>query len=193
MRHDSALKLAVRLVEYLRPACRRIEIAGSVRRGKPEVKDIEIVAIPDLSPVARPRAEFGKPAPKVYKTKLDALLDEKVCSREIFMQKEGDRYKKFLIIDTQISVDLFLVLPPAQWGVQFLIRTGPADFSQWMVTKQIKGGALPDDFYVQDGSVWMAGTDTPVAVADERDYFKLCGMEYIDPHFRTPNWHGRRR
>jgi len=41
-----ARKLAEQMVERLRPACDKIEIAGSVRRGKPEVKDIEIVCLP---------------------------------------------------------------------------------------------------------------------------------------------------
>ena len=66
MKHADALTIALGLVERLRPACTRIEIAGSVRRGYAEVKDIEIVAIPDLAPLPAPRPEFGKPYPKDY-------------------------------------------------------------------------------------------------------------------------------
>ena len=41
-----AQQMAEALVELLAPACERIEIAGSVRRGKARPNDVEIVAIP---------------------------------------------------------------------------------------------------------------------------------------------------
>jgi DNA polymerase/3'-5' exonuclease PolX len=50
------LPIAGRIVEALRPYCERIEIAGSLRREKPMVGDIEIVAIP-----RRPVDLFGEP------------------------------------------------------------------------------------------------------------------------------------
>ncbi len=43
-----AQKLANRLVELLAPHCERIQIAGSIRREKPEIGDIEIVCAPKL-------------------------------------------------------------------------------------------------------------------------------------------------
>jgi DNA polymerase/3'-5' exonuclease PolX len=46
MKYQEALKIAQETVELLRPHCERIEIAGSIRREKPEPNDIEIVAIP---------------------------------------------------------------------------------------------------------------------------------------------------
>lgn len=44
------------LVSYLAPACERIEIAGSIRREVPEVKDIELVAIPRWEEIVAPPA-----------------------------------------------------------------------------------------------------------------------------------------
>ena len=46
MNYDDANEIALRTLEELRPHCIRCEIAGSLRRLKPEVKDIEICAIP---------------------------------------------------------------------------------------------------------------------------------------------------
>lgn len=46
MEYTKAYEIAIRVKELLTPHCERIEIAGSIRRKKPEVKDIEIVAIP---------------------------------------------------------------------------------------------------------------------------------------------------
>ncbi len=46
MLYEQALEIAERTKALLAPHCERIEIAGSIRRKKPHVKDIEIVAIP---------------------------------------------------------------------------------------------------------------------------------------------------
>lgn len=43
---ENALAIAEGIVEALNPYCTIINIAGSCRRRKPEVKDIEIVALP---------------------------------------------------------------------------------------------------------------------------------------------------
>lgn len=46
MKLAQALAIAEKVKALLAPHCERIEIAGSIRRKKPDVKDIEIVAIP---------------------------------------------------------------------------------------------------------------------------------------------------
>jgi hypothetical protein len=50
MNYDAALAIAERLKADLAPYCTRIEIAGSVRRQRPQVKDVEICAIPLQEP-----------------------------------------------------------------------------------------------------------------------------------------------
>jgi hypothetical protein len=50
MDRASALALAEQCRAALAPSCHRIEIAGSIRRGKPQVEDIELVALPKLVP-----------------------------------------------------------------------------------------------------------------------------------------------
>ncbi len=46
MKLSQAQNLAERIIETMQPFCQRVAIGGSIRREKPEVKDIEIVAIP---------------------------------------------------------------------------------------------------------------------------------------------------
>lgn len=48
MKLSQAQNLASKIVDSMRDACTRVEIAGSIRRCKPECRDIEIVAIPKL-------------------------------------------------------------------------------------------------------------------------------------------------
>ena len=193
MNHDIALKTAEALVEHLRPACVRIEIAGSIRREKAEVKDIELVCIPDLTIVPR-RAplEFGKPIPLLYKTQLDRLIAEMT---NVVIEKNGDRMKKLDLRYAGINVDLFIVLPPATWGVLMTIRTGPFDFSRWCVTRRRKGGALPNGYRVQDGAVWKgehaipdAEVETRVGFAKELEFLEFLGLGWIEPRDREAKW-----
>jgi len=206
--HKDALYVAEWLVDELRPGCERIEIAGSIRRGKEDVKDIEIVAIPILKP---PRPEFGKP---VDKTPLDRILRQlEEMGGMLKTVKGGNKFKQFEIRRlaefgiaeplNPFKLDLFLVTPPSQWGVEFMIRTGPSDFSQWMVTQKSKGGALPDGYFVRHNVVWADGTEVPNKAVDavsmmnsdnarfmveEGDWFNFCEMNWIDPNKRMARW-----
>lgn len=195
MQYANALKIAECWVEYLRPACKRIEVKGSICRGKIEPKDIEILAIPDLSPVARKPIEFGKPLPKLHKTFLDVLIAEKKDEGVIHLRADGDKHKKIWLLQDLIQIDLFLVTPPAEWGVLSVIRTGPSEFSHWMVTKKSLGGALPNDYIVADGVVGkrMRGNKGDersgvIAMPEEIDFFKLCGLDWIEPGQRVARW-----
>jgi DNA polymerase/3'-5' exonuclease PolX len=207
MKHDIALKVAEALVEHLRPACVRIEIAGSIRRLKPEVKDIEIVCVPDLSPVARAPLEFGKPVPQLYKTQLEKSVDEMRKAGDIDLMANGDRYKKMRLKYAGIVCDLFIVIPPAEWGVLAVIRTGPSDFSHWCVTSQKFGGALPVGYFVKHGVVWIESeivkrdvpddqgkalkllTDTNhLSMPEEVDFLKFLQLGWIEPKDRVARW-----
>lgn len=50
---------AFEMVEALRPYCHRVEVAGSVRRGRDWINDIEIVAIPKATIEPAPTDLFG--------------------------------------------------------------------------------------------------------------------------------------
>lgn len=163
-----ARNLANHMLEILSPECDRIEIAGSIRRQKPEVGDIEIVLIPkpiyDL---------FGLP---LY----GADRIEAALHREGFeLLKNGDHFKQARVSPRgQVNFDIFLTTPE-QWGVIYTIRTGSADFSHWLVTPRQQGGALPSSLRVADGRIWSGKTalETP----EEADVFRAAGLNWIPP------------
>jgi DNA polymerase/3'-5' exonuclease PolX len=193
MNYTPAKYIADRLVLNLRDYCERIEIAGSLRRQKENVGDIEICAMPKLE---HQRDLFGN----VYHT--INLLEEE-CSylqRQGQMLKNGQRYKQIALREG-INLDLFLVLPPAQWGVIFTIRTGPPDFSQWIVTRRNLGGCLPNDCRVEDGVVYRGGRQLqrdngaftwlggdPIPMPEERDFLDFLGLGCIAPWNRQARW-----
>ena len=175
--YSQAERIAADFLSALRPFCERAEAAGSLRRGKTEVGDVEIVVQPILRPV---RGLFG-----------DVMGMENALERFPWaawgqVVKGGPRYKQILT-PHGVALDVFVVLPPAQWGLIYLLRTGPADFSRWVVTPRRKGGGLPSHLRVKDGAVWQGKEIIPTPT--EADVFRLLGMEPIPPARRRPLWH----
>src|SRR5690606_28750539 len=109
----------------------RIEIAGSLRRKKEMLGDIEIVAIPILHTNL-----LGEP---LNTSEVDDLL----ATWPITLHKNGAKYKAFSFEwqpGWTFKVDLFLQPDPATWGYNFMVRTGSAEFSHKMVTPRRFGG-----------------------------------------------------
>lgn len=201
MLNADALKVAHDVIEILKPACLRIEVMGSIRRLASHVKDIDILAVPDLTVPAPLPLEFGKPVPPVHKTMLDRILWEHSCRNENPVGKwkltgsDFTRTKRELYVNVNIKIEIWQVFPPEQWGVKAVIRTGPSDFSHWMVTTRSKGGALPDEYIVEDSVVGkrVRGSsgfkrEGEITMPEEIDFFKLCGLNYIEPHERIAKW-----
>jgi DNA polymerase/3'-5' exonuclease PolX len=187
MNYLTAKHIANELVTGLRDACQRIEIAGSVRRAKAEVKDLELVCIP--LPGA-PRPEFGqKPFVSWLGQALHNLEQANYLGTRI---KDGEKYKQIIIntkslgfITTELfKLDLFIVRPET-WGVQFAIRTGPAEFSHKLVTRQEWGGLLPDHMKVEDGLLWDTQTRQVIPTLEEQDFFAALGLEWLEPKARS--------
>ena len=169
MNYAEALHIAEKLKADLAPYCERIEIAGSVRRKKPEnIKDIEIICIPKM--FVRERTLMGDDV-------LGSCLDVAIATiliREWGAKciKNGGKYKQVELPWSKL--DLFITTPEC-WGVIFAIRTGPADYSKWLVTSQSYGGALPFGYCVKDGRVSYDGVLLQ-ATPEEDDFFRLLGI-----------------
>lgn len=161
----------------------RVEIAGSIRRKKPTVGDIEIVAQID------PNLEFGSTGRIIH-----ALAGTGVHRAGPITRKDGievsapwsERYMKGVyarpgLTDNRIQVDLFIVRPPAEWGVVFLIRTGSAKFSEAMVTRLHRYGVRSQDGRIVNCGV-PDGTEIPCSTED--DFFRLAHLPFIQPEKR---------
>lgn len=73
---DIASKIARRLTQLMAPHCYRVEVAGSVRRQKPEVSDIEIVAHPKKYWVTVDRPQKDIFAPSQTQVQHSELVDK---------------------------------------------------------------------------------------------------------------------
>ena len=167
---EIALDAANEIIKTIRPVCQRIEIAGSLRRKKEQVGDIELVAVPDYQ-----LDLFGD---GFYSA---APIADRLQQAGFAMDKDGEKYKKFFYVRYQVWVDLFLTTPE-QWGLIYMIRTGSADFSRMMVTPRNQGGHMPSNLRVKDGMVWRG--ETPLPMYEEEELFATWGMKYIEPRNR---------
>lgn len=183
---DEAELIAAGVMRLLEPACSRLVVAGSLRRGAPFVKDIELVAQPLL--VEPEKTLFGCDEDKLVSA-LDGLVSRlaEVPTRPAIrfnqkLRKNGPR-QKALVADGKIAIDLFVVLPPASWGATLAIRTGPHEFNIVMMTKRIDGGAMPNHLHHANGTLW--DRNVLLSADTEEDYFKLLGLPCWRPDLRT--------
>lgn len=185
MSTDTPRSLAPRLQAALAAGCERVEIAGSIRRGKADPTDIELVAIAKIEPVTVTDM-FGT-AVAVGQT---SLLEREVLrvvtegewAYDEQLKKNGPRQKRLRHLASGVCCDLFIT-DAASWGVIFTIRTGPWDFSKAMVTRAKRLGLVVDE-----RQLWREhrdGTRDLVPVASEQEFFERLGVPYLEPAART--------
>jgi DNA polymerase (family 10) len=176
--------LAQALVARLEPVTRRCAIAGSIRRRRPTVGDIELLAVPRLHTLPDLFGDDGS-----EHNMLDGLvrewLDTGVVEHRLDKNGRpscGERYKRLRY--QGVALDLFVCLPPAEWGVLYLIRTGPADYGHTFVTPRSQGGWLPDYLRVKDGAIQRRDDGTILPTPEEADVYRLLGLTYVPPEQR---------
>ena len=191
---DEALTIAANFSINLRGVVDRLAIGGSLRRGVDVVKDIEIVVRPKY---------FD--AGNMLEVKMEHLWENGFVTKrlnrnghEIAWGKPGEdsRFKAFTY--RGVAIDLFIVLPDRDWGPTMVLRTGPGEANQALVTTEGKRtrngvwGLLPAGMRFEDGALWNGSEklDTP----EEVDVFNAIGLPWIPPHLRDHqayrNWLG---
>lgn len=184
-----AREVAATLIEALRPYCERVEVAGSIRRGKPFVNDIEIVCVPRtlLVETVKPEDLFSD-AVEVAETNrvrvpgfVNTVHEWQLKSLDTCLQEKtfGDpwkgKYVKFNLV-TGTQVDLFITTPE-QWGYIFTIRTGSADFMKMIAGRWVKLG-----YKGIDGELTRGGTT--YQFPEEADLFGTLGLRVPPPQDR---------
>lgn len=158
-----AKQIAEKVKSELSSYCERIEIAGSIRRQKPNVKDIEIVAIPKPYDIGMFETGIAQIVNKWKKVK-----GELPCKYTQRVLPEG------------IKLDLFFT-EPENWGLIYTIRTGSAEFShQVLAVNWVKAG-----YKSIEGNLYRMEDMKKIAIPEESDLFKLIGVKYVEPHLRV--------
>ena len=175
MQLEQARRIGMEVATLLAPRCERVMVAGSVRRGKAQPKDIEILLMPAM--VERRVDLFT--TEQVYSLD-EVVLPELIAGRLVLdaeVKRNGPRYKRLIHVRTGAVVEVFAARPET-WGYILALRTGPADFMHKLVTARSQGGAMPFGRCVKSGQMWrfsegrMREQPTPT----EADFFREVGL-----------------
>ena len=157
--------------------CERIEVAGSIRREKPEVNDGELVAIP--------RFEDGR---NLLYERLDELVAQNRPGgpwKALVTDKNGhtaprwgDDWRK--VDYSGMRFDIFMT-DVDSWGYQFWLRTGPGD-ANIVVMSKLKYAKTAAPIRVDKGNVMLGEQRVPVR--SEKEFFTLLGLPFIVPKDR---------
>lgn len=151
--------IADRVVEELKPYCDKIQVAGSIRRKKPFVRDIDLIAIPSN------QGQFYQKLQSLGKVKLGG--------------------QKLIRVDLPegISADVYIA-SPATWYTLLLIRTGSKEHNVKLCSRAKRMGMKLH----ADGSGLFAlddfGAERRIAGDSEKSIFEAMGMGYIPPERR---------
>lgn len=163
----TARKLAETLKGLLEGSCKRIEIAGSIRRRKPEVGDIELLVIPRFeNGVDMLDKELGN-------MRFLGILDLRRNKRG--STTYGPKNKLMVHVESGIGVDVFSTTEEC-WPVALVVRTGG---KQTNIRISMAAQERGYEFHA-----YGSGFSTPngeIVCHSEREVFEAVGLPWQEP------------
>lgn len=180
-----AIKVARELCERLKSSCEQLVVAGSLRRRKATVGDIEILYVPKLEKVSElQQADLMTGPASAHFMNLAEVCIAGLLRYQVIGQRKnslgsvtwGDKNKLAYHVGSQIPVDLFAATE-ANWFNYLVCRTGGAETNMRISTAaQAKGwkwNPYGAGFTDEEGNL--------VRVKSEEDVFRLAGLDYLEP------------
>jgi len=152
---------ATEMVEWLESECAptRFAVAGSLRRWRETIGDIDIVVA------------SATPSPV-----MDAFVRGPTVERVL---AKGDT-KSSVIVGRGLQIDL-RVVPPDSWGAALLYFTGSKEHNV-----HLRGYALKKKLTLNEYGLYRVGEEggTPLASRTEEEIYAALGMDWIPPELR---------
>lgn len=157
----------------------RVVIAGSLRRRKPLVGDIEILYIPKTETGPDPADLFSHRTLNLTDQSIQAMIQRRlIAPRENTLGSTtwGEKNKLARHLPSGIPVDFFATSPRA-WHNYLVCRTGGAENNVAISTAAQKKGWSWHPY--RSGFTDDQGQFVPVH--SEQDVFTLIGLPYLEP------------
>jgi DNA polymerase (family 10) len=168
MNRGPAQRLAEKIKAELQPFCSRIAIAGSIRRQRAEVNDIDLVLIPNDGIVSM-RAIIERCS------KSAVLIRGDVTSQNITLRLPAIQLDLFV---AHAGIDDLICSVPSNWGAVLLCRTGSQEHNtQLAAFAKTKGLKFAPYVGITDGSK-ILGSKT------EEEIYQTLGLPWLEPTLR---------
>lgn len=175
----AAIEVARFIVKQLTPACERLVVAGSLRRMKEEVGDVEILYIPKF--VEEPDGLFDTKRVNQVDVVLQSLFGNGVIGKRLNLMGSatwGPRNKYAVHSQSGIPVDFFETGLEA-WFSYLVCRTGSAESNTRIASAaQAKGWKWHPYAGFSD---WESNLVFPKS---EEEVFAMVGLPYLEPKDR---------
>lgn len=179
----TGMRVAAELCRALKPACERLVVAGSLRRRRPTIGDVEILYIS--------RTETRPDPADLFRNVQVILVDEVIATLENAGVLErrtntkgsemfGEKNKLMRHRATGLPVDLFAT-SEASWWNYLVCRTGPAESNTRIATlareKGYQWGPYSPGFtHLGNGRI--------TRMKSEEAVFQFVGIPYLPPDQR---------
>jgi len=177
---EQAMEVAAALCNCLKPITERLIVAGSLRRRKAEVGDIEVLYIPRVIQAQDPNELL----PKLVTVNLVDEWLKVVLAAGVLVKRQtktgaepwGAKNKLAVHVNSGIPVDFFSATD-ANWFNYLVCRTGSADNNLAICNAAMAKGWKWNPYGV--GFTNDRGEIVPVT--SEREVFEFVGLPYKEP------------
>lgn len=179
---DLAAQAASEVVSLLIPYAERIIVAGSIRRQKPVVGDIEIVYIPKKGDFHLPGEFFPTLQADLVEARVLELISLGVLAYRIKSDGShmfGSRVKLLMFVKSNIPLDLFSANTDT-WATTLMSRTGGKHNNIMIASKALSMGME----WLPSGTGFRKRDGTLLSINSEEDAYKILGIDYVPPHLR---------
>lgn len=186
-RYPAALaqQVAEEMMAALRRGCARVQVAGSLRRQRKQVGDVEILFIPSLITKPDPGDLFGKPmGVDGSEVALRELIARGIISKRKNVKGSemwGEKNRLAMHVETGIPIDFFATDLEC-WANYLVCRTGGATSNMEIATRAKAKNWKWQPY--KAGFVHRDDLSQVQIVRKEEDVFNFVEMEFVEPALR---------
>lgn len=183
----AAIEVARELLTHVSPCAERVLIAGSLRRRKAMVGDVELLFIPRMKEGFRGDLLAPPPMVSMVDEALEQLIAEGIIARRLSVKGTaswGAKNKLAVHVESGIPVDLFAATA-ANWWNYVVCRTGGSRSNIAICNAARERGWKWRPY--GEGFTRVGGPDhgRVHAVASEREVFEFVGLPCLSPEERS--------
>lgn len=197
---EEAIAQARAMIDLCEGSFARWVVAGSLRRGRPDVGDVEHVVMPTLDEIPAREGNpdlFGRPTTvtpartiNLLLQRLDGLIHDRKLTQAVKSDgrtRWGDRYRAVCLPGSELHHELW-ICDRMNFGAMLAIRTGPQEIGIRLASRLRERGMRQDDGYLHRVGRELAPDGTvrevlgpPIPVETEERYFELAGWKPMPP------------